>query len=133
MNRLKSATALGGLVIAAATAWPAFAQDQALIDAAKAEGTVTTIALPHDWCNYGGVDQRLVLRPGGQRHCADEQQACDRGGGFQMQHGSPLFMRARPALGTMRGCYRQNSTFPQQKRVQSRNWCRHYLAVSANS
>ena len=27
----------------------------ALVAAAKAEGTVTTIALPHDWCNYGGV------------------------------------------------------------------------------
>ncbi len=26
---------------------------QALIDAAKGEGTLTTIALPHDWCNYG--------------------------------------------------------------------------------
>jgi putative spermidine/putrescine transport system substrate-binding protein len=26
---------------------------QALIDAAKAEGTLSTIALPHDWCNYG--------------------------------------------------------------------------------
>jgi putative spermidine/putrescine transport system substrate-binding protein len=26
---------------------------QALIDAAQAEGTLTTIALPHDWCNYG--------------------------------------------------------------------------------
>ena len=24
-----------------------------LIDAAKTEGTLTTIALPHDWCNYG--------------------------------------------------------------------------------
>ncbi len=23
--------------------------------AAKAEGTLTTIALPHDWCGYGGV------------------------------------------------------------------------------
>lgn len=30
---------------------------QALVDAAKAEGSVTTIALPHDWCNYGGVIQ----------------------------------------------------------------------------
>ena len=29
------------------------ADDQALIDAAKAEGMLTTIALPHDWCNYG--------------------------------------------------------------------------------
>lgn len=30
---------------------------QALIDAAKAEGTLSTIALPHDWCNYGEVIQ----------------------------------------------------------------------------
>ena len=30
---------------------------QALIDAAKAEGNLTTIALPHDWCNYGEVIQ----------------------------------------------------------------------------
>lgn len=28
---------------------------QSLIEAAQAEGTLTTIALPHDWCNYGGV------------------------------------------------------------------------------
>lgn len=27
----------------------------ALIAAAQAEGTLTTIALPHDWCNYGAV------------------------------------------------------------------------------
>ena len=26
-----------------------------LIAAAKAEGTLTTIALPHNWCNYGGT------------------------------------------------------------------------------
>ena len=26
-----------------------------LVAAAKAEGELTTIALPHDWCNYGGV------------------------------------------------------------------------------
>ena len=26
-----------------------------LIAAAKAEGMLTTIALPHDWCNYGGM------------------------------------------------------------------------------
>jgi len=30
------------------------AMDQ-LVAAAKAEGTLTTIALPHDWCNYGAV------------------------------------------------------------------------------
>ena len=27
----------------------------ALIEAAQAEGMITTIALPRDWCNYGGV------------------------------------------------------------------------------
>ena len=26
----------------------------AIYEAAKAEGMLTTIALPHDWCNYGG-------------------------------------------------------------------------------
>ncbi len=26
-----------------------------LIEAAKKEGMLTTIALPHDWCGYGGV------------------------------------------------------------------------------
>lgn len=35
---------------------PAAAGDlAALYDAAKAEGMLTTIALPHDWCNYGGM------------------------------------------------------------------------------
>jgi putative spermidine/putrescine transport system substrate-binding protein len=33
----------------------ALAQSQELIDAAKAEGMLTTIALPHNWCNYGEV------------------------------------------------------------------------------
>ena len=38
----------------AATEAPAGSMDMdALIEAAKAEGTLTTIALPHDWCNYG--------------------------------------------------------------------------------
>ena len=39
---------------AAATEAPAANMD-ALIAAAKEEGTLTTIALPHDWCNYGEV------------------------------------------------------------------------------
>jgi len=39
---------------APATEAPAQSMD-ALIEAAKAEGTLTTIALPHDWCNYGEV------------------------------------------------------------------------------
>jgi putative spermidine/putrescine transport system substrate-binding protein len=40
-------------VSAPATAVPS-AMDT-LVAAAKAEGTLTTIALPHDWCNYGGT------------------------------------------------------------------------------
>lgn len=40
------------------------ADDQALIDAAKAEGTVTTIALPHDWCNYGEAIEAFKAKYG---------------------------------------------------------------------
>ena len=38
---------------AAAGSYEQFTPDQALLDAAKAEGMLSTIALPHDWCNYG--------------------------------------------------------------------------------
>lgn len=38
----------------AATEAPA-SSGNALYDAAKAEGMLTTIALPHDWCNYEGM------------------------------------------------------------------------------
>ncbi len=38
---------------AAVGGYEQFVPDPALLEAAKAEGTVTTIALPHDWCNYG--------------------------------------------------------------------------------
>lgn len=34
-----------------------FGELSELVAAAKAEGTLTTIALPHDWCNYGAVIQ----------------------------------------------------------------------------
>jgi putative spermidine/putrescine transport system substrate-binding protein len=40
---------------AAATEPPAADPMAALYEAAKAEGMLTTIALPHDWCNYGAV------------------------------------------------------------------------------
>ncbi len=36
----------------------------ALIDAAKAEGGLTTIALPHDWCNYGEVISGFTAKYG---------------------------------------------------------------------
>jgi putative spermidine/putrescine transport system substrate-binding protein len=38
---------------AAASGGTAAGPSQQLIDAAKAEGGLTTIALPHTWCNYG--------------------------------------------------------------------------------
>lgn len=39
----------------AATEAPAADPMADLVAAAEAEGMLTTIALPHDWCNYGGV------------------------------------------------------------------------------
>ena len=51
-----------GVALATTTAFTinfsaaAFAQNMdELVAAAKAEGMLTTIALPHDWCGYGGV------------------------------------------------------------------------------
>ncbi len=38
-----------------ATAAGAYAQSDELVAAAKAEGMLTTIALPHSWCGYGDV------------------------------------------------------------------------------
>jgi putative spermidine/putrescine transport system substrate-binding protein len=51
-TKLASMTAVSMLALCASTGL-ALAQSQELIDAAKAEGMLTTIALPHDWCNYG--------------------------------------------------------------------------------
>ena len=38
--------------------------DPALIEAAKAEGSLTTIALPLDWCNYGEVIESFKTKYG---------------------------------------------------------------------
>ncbi len=55
MLHLKSTTFLAGLGLAIA-ALPASAQTMdELIAGAQAEGMLTTIALPHDWCGYGDV------------------------------------------------------------------------------
>jgi len=52
MTRLLSlSTAMMIAMSAVASAEPS----QELIDAAKKEGTLTTIALPHNWCGYGDV------------------------------------------------------------------------------
>lgn len=55
--KLKSAFAASVSVAALmSTTFAASAQDMtALYDAAKAEGQLTVIALPHDWCGYGAV------------------------------------------------------------------------------
>ena len=44
----------------------ASAEDMAALEsAAKAEGMLTTIALPHDWCNYGeAIDTFKAKYPG---------------------------------------------------------------------
>ncbi|MFO1105687.1 MAG: ABC transporter substrate-binding protein [Amaricoccus sp.] len=49
-----SALAVASLALAAA-AGPVAAQTADLVSAAKAEGQLTVIALPHDWCAYGAV------------------------------------------------------------------------------
>lgn len=54
MNVLTSTTA--GMALLIATGSFAAADDLATLEAAaKAEGMLTTIALPHDWCGYGDV------------------------------------------------------------------------------
>lgn len=50
------ASALATLIATAVCVSTASAEDLAAIEAAaKTEGMLTTIALPHDWCGYGGV------------------------------------------------------------------------------
>ncbi len=46
------------------TAYEQFKPDDALLAAAKAEGTLTTIALPSDWCNYGEAISTFKDRTG---------------------------------------------------------------------
>ena len=48
----------------AATEAPAADPMAALIEAAKKEGQLTTIALPHDWCNYGEMIESFKSKYG---------------------------------------------------------------------
>ncbi len=48
----------------AASMGNALAQSQELIDAAKKEGQLTTIALPHDWCGYGAIIEGFKAKYG---------------------------------------------------------------------
>src|SRR5882724_13702023 len=54
LRKSLAATVSSAMLLAAIT--PAFAEPSAdLVAAAKKEGQLTTIALPHDWCGYGDV------------------------------------------------------------------------------
>lgn len=55
MRQRSALLALAGAAALLAASVPAFAQGPSddLIAAAQEEGMLTTIALPHDWCNYG--------------------------------------------------------------------------------
>ena len=65
MRHLTSTTALIGLVAGLCATGSAFAEPSAeLITAAQAEGQLTTIALPHDWCNYGAVIEGFKAKYG---------------------------------------------------------------------
>jgi len=44
-----------GGTAAEATPWPVTASAEDVLAAAQKEGTLTTIALPHDWANYGEI------------------------------------------------------------------------------
>ena len=57
-----SAVAVATLALCGAQS--ALAQSAALIAAAKAEGQLTTIALPHDWCGYGAVIEGFKAKYG---------------------------------------------------------------------
>ncbi len=52
---MKFALATTASLLTMVAAQGAFAQSDELVAAAKAEGMLTTIALPHDWCGYGEV------------------------------------------------------------------------------
>ena len=52
---MKFALASTASLLTMIAAQGALAQSAELVAAAKAEGTLTVIALPHDWCGYGGI------------------------------------------------------------------------------
>jgi putative spermidine/putrescine transport system substrate-binding protein len=62
-SRLIYVTTISALAVSASVG-VALAQSQELIDAAKAEGMLTTIALPHSWCNYGEVIEGFKAKYG---------------------------------------------------------------------
>jgi len=64
-SRTHSALSLTtAIALATGIAQAQAAELDALVAAAKAEGKLTTIALPHDWCNYSAVIGGLKAKYG---------------------------------------------------------------------
>ena len=59
-----AASAPGGASPSAAAGAQPWVPDPTLLAAAKAEGKLTTIALPHDWCNYGEMIESFKTKSG---------------------------------------------------------------------
>jgi putative spermidine/putrescine transport system substrate-binding protein len=55
LSKTQRLLSLTTAMLVATTALAAAEPSKELIDAAKKEGALTTIALPHDWCGYGDV------------------------------------------------------------------------------
>jgi putative spermidine/putrescine transport system substrate-binding protein len=55
LNQTRRLLSLTTAIVIASTSIAAAEPGAELIAAAKKEGTLTTIALPHDWCGYGNV------------------------------------------------------------------------------
>src|SRR3979490_968434 len=53
-----------GIKVSEATSAAAFGGMDALVEAAKKEGTLNVIALPPDWANYGAVIQAFTTKYG---------------------------------------------------------------------
>ncbi len=71
----------------------------ALEAAAKAEGTLTTIALPHDWCNYGEAIETFKTKYGLEVNELDPQRGLRRRDrGDQGQQGQPGPGRRRTSI-----------------------------------
>jgi putative spermidine/putrescine transport system substrate-binding protein len=64
INKLYSIVALSCSALMATTAIASAQSMDDLIKAAQAEGELTTIALPHSWCNYGEVIESFKTKYG---------------------------------------------------------------------
>lgn len=61
---LPSSSAIALAAVAVCTAQGANAQSAQLVAAAKAEGQLTVIALPHNWCGYGPIIESFKAKYG---------------------------------------------------------------------